>query len=234
MGTPNHDHPLALLDGYLAELQSGRNPDRAKLLAEHPELAAQLEQCLSGMEFIHRASASSGTPGVPPQLGDFRIVREVGRGGMGVEYEAEQISLKRGVALKVLRFGAAADAEAMQLEAPGIVSFLKLPEDKEAWKVLPAQTDVFAWQQVLEWFKPGWWRNGAPPRVVRPMRDLNGDGVEDVIWSAPQSAQLQVDGYRPGPSIPNPPVLLSASGKDGQPLWFRPQDSKGAACRLGN
>ncbi|TXT23002.1 MAG: serine/threonine protein kinase [Planctomycetota bacterium] len=120
-----------------------------------------------------------------------------------------------------------------RLEAPGIVSFLKLPEDKEQWKVLPAQTNVFAWQQVWEWFKPGWWRNGTPPQVVRPMRDLNGDGVEDVIWSAPQSAQLQTDGYRPGPAIPNPPVLLAASGKDGQPLWwFRPQDAAGNASRL--
>lgn len=105
---------VSLLDQYLAELQSGRQPDRAKLLAEHPELAEQLEQCLSGIEFIHRASAPAAKPGMPTQLGDFRIVREVGRGGMGVVYEAEQISLKRRVALKVLRFGAASDTEAMQ------------------------------------------------------------------------------------------------------------------------
>ncbi len=105
---------VSLLDEYLAELQAGRQPDRVKLLAEHPELAAQLEQCLSGIEFIHRASAPAAKSGMPTHLGDFRIVREVGRGGMGVVYEAEQISLKRRVALKVLRFGAAADIEAMQ------------------------------------------------------------------------------------------------------------------------
>ena len=105
---------VELLDGYLAELQSGRRPDRAKLLAEHPDLAAQLEQCLSGIEFIHQASVVRPTSEPLGQLGDFRIVREVGRGGMGVVYEAEQVTLKRRVALKVLRYGAAAGSEAMQ------------------------------------------------------------------------------------------------------------------------
>ena len=105
---------VELLAGYLAELQSGRRPDRAKLLAQHPDLAAQLEQCLSGIEFIHQASVVRPTSEPLGQLGDFRIVREVGRGGMGVVYEAEQVTLKRRVALKVLRYGAAADSEAMQ------------------------------------------------------------------------------------------------------------------------
>jgi tRNA A-37 threonylcarbamoyl transferase component Bud32/outer membrane protein assembly factor BamB len=101
-----------ILDQYLADLQAGRAPNASALLAAHPELADQLRQCLSGIDFVHRVSHASGE--TPAQLGDFRIVREVGRGGMGVVYEAEQVSLHRRVALKVLRFAGVADAEAMQ------------------------------------------------------------------------------------------------------------------------
>src|SRR5262245_38499253 len=101
-----------VLDRYMADLQEGKAPDRGRLLGEHPELAAQLEACLAGIDFIHRAAQPAAE--TPHLLGDFRIVREVGRGGMGVVYEAEQLSLRRKVALKVLRYGGPSDSEALQ------------------------------------------------------------------------------------------------------------------------
>lgn len=102
---------VEVLDQYLADLKAGQTPDRAKLLAAHPDLAEELGRYLDGMDFLH-ASGDATKPG--KRLGDFHILREVGHGGMGAVYEAEQISLHRRVALKVLRFGRVSDPEALE------------------------------------------------------------------------------------------------------------------------
>ena len=115
-----HDDPLVVqaLETYLAELASRRTPDRAAFLARHAAIAGPLADCLAGLEMLHRASARPTAPALHPpeagQLGDFLLIREVGRGGMGVVYEAEQVSLDRRVALKVLPFAAALDGKQLQ------------------------------------------------------------------------------------------------------------------------
>ena len=68
-----------------------------------------------------RADADAAIePAIDTRLGDFRIVRMIGRGGMGIVFEAEQVSLRRRVALKVLPFAAALDPQQLrrfQIEA---------------------------------------------------------------------------------------------------------------------
>jgi serine/threonine protein kinase/WD40 repeat protein len=105
------------LEEYLAALEAGARPERDALLARHPDIALALADCLDGLELMqalaHPALPAPGpaapdTPALAP-LGDYRLLREVGRGGMGVVYEADQLSLGRRVALKVLPFAAALD-----------------------------------------------------------------------------------------------------------------------------
>ena len=105
-----------LSDEFLEALERGERPDAAAYAARFPEHAETLRQVLSSLEALqlHGDGEESAAETLSGCLGDFRIVREVGRGGMGIVYEAEQISLGRRVALKVLPFAAALDAKQLQ------------------------------------------------------------------------------------------------------------------------
>jgi tetratricopeptide (TPR) repeat protein len=122
---PAADSMTRALEDYLAAAEAGTAPPRDKFLARYPQLAEDLDACLAALHFIGRAaegprSVVAEVAGQEPpeqavgQLGDFRIIREVGRGGMGVVYEAEQVSLGRRVALKVLPFAATMDPRQLQ------------------------------------------------------------------------------------------------------------------------
>ncbi len=88
-------------------------PDRDGFLAQYPGQAEALAPYLPWVEMLYqtgpRDALPAANPPMPTRLGDFRILREIGRGGMGVVYEAEQISLERRVALKVLPFASILD-----------------------------------------------------------------------------------------------------------------------------
>ena len=112
---------------YLAAAEAGAIVDRAAFLSRHAAVAPALEQWLGGLDFVSAAThptptfdrhafldpASAGLI----QLGDFKLVRELGWGGMGIVYEAVQISLGRGVAVKVLPFSSALDPQRRQRNA---------------------------------------------------------------------------------------------------------------------
>src|SRR5437870_8486843 len=122
---PSLDDPRVLeaVRAYQAALESGQKPDRREFQARFPDIADALAGCLDALEFVHAAAPSLAADAAPPDpaelqpelpLGDFRLIREIGRGGMGVVYEAVQQSLGRRVALKVLPFAATLDAKQLQ------------------------------------------------------------------------------------------------------------------------
>ena len=133
----------AAMAEYMAALDSGRRVNRRELLARYADVGPELSACLQGLAFVHGAAgqltdggqlppAGVATPTEPATeptltaadaspdplaaipLGDYRLVREIGRGGMGVVYEAVQLSLGRHVAVKVLPMAAALDPRRLQ------------------------------------------------------------------------------------------------------------------------
>ena len=108
---PDRD-PLEVLAAEFTErLRRGDRPSLEEYAAQHPELAEEIRELFPTIAVTERlkvkqARSSDGRATLGParleRLGDFRIIREIGRGGMGVVFEAEQESLGRRVALKVL------------------------------------------------------------------------------------------------------------------------------------
>jgi WD40 repeat protein len=116
-----------LAEEFLARYRRSERPSVQEYADQYPEHAAQIRDLFPALVALERvapagdsefvrpgtASAALASAGLPEQLGDFRIVREIGRGGMGVVYEAEQQALGRRVALKVLNRNGSQDAKVL-------------------------------------------------------------------------------------------------------------------------
>src|SRR5437879_4550545 len=113
----------AVIFACVQALEGGQSAE--EVVARHPHFAGELRAFFAGRGCVERLALPVRTalqspyppdsgPSVPAQLGEFRIVREIGRGGMGMVYEAEQLSLNRRVALKVLPFAATLDPRQLQ------------------------------------------------------------------------------------------------------------------------
>ncbi|HET6882573.1 MAG TPA: protein kinase, partial [Pirellulales bacterium] len=181
-----------LAEEFTARLRRGERPSIKEYAARHPEIAELIRdtfQALAMMEDLAPASGDSlgeaGLSGKPAlgaapldHLGDYRIIREVGRGGMGIVYEAEQVSLGRHVAVKVLpkellenpkhrsRFQREAKAAA-KLHHTNIVPVFGVGEESGTGYYVMQFIQGLALDEVLDEL-----------RRMNPLRDSSGATVE--------------------------------------------------------
>jgi hypothetical protein len=182
--------------GQLAEeiqscLRAAERPDVealiAALIARHPDLADEIPHLVAALATLHdlgqasrdgSAIADTPRPGAPGlgQLGEFRILGEIGRGGMGVVYEAQQISLGRRVALKVLPFAAVLDPRHLQrfkneaqaaaaLEHPNIVNIYSVGCERGVHYYAMQFIDGQTLAQVIDGLRSGASDQGSGFRV---------------------------------------------------------------------
>ena len=108
-------------DQFTADIEQGRGPRIEDYARRYPEIGDIIRQVFPALAILDKSSPGANVDQLAASidhpasstglLGDFRILGEIGRGGMGVVYEAEQLSIGRRVALKVLPFAAMLDKQ---------------------------------------------------------------------------------------------------------------------------
>lgn len=241
-----------IVDELLTKLARGEHVDVEQYAQQHPAAADVLRHAIPALQAVARSSsggdrsmattlktsaeAASDEFASGRTLGDFRLVGELGRGGMGVVYEADEISLGRKVALKILPFAGIVDDRALQrfrnevraaaaLDHPNIVSVLSAGEQRGvhyyAMQLVRGQTLAEVIHELSKM------RSGAVAlsgdsisRIVSlPSKAIATSGTEPTGDLAQPAASLATEDTRPVDQHRQQTLVASTNGFD--PQFFR-------------
>ncbi len=223
MSTSSGPADYALFDELAEEFaeryRRGERPPLQEYVDRCPALGDEIRELFPALVRVEQAeevlegepepAASSSIPALR-QVGDYRVIREVGRGGMGVVYEAEQVSLGRRVALKIL---------------PGVVA-----TDRKALERFRREARAAArlhHTNIVPVFEVG--QDGEV--VFYAMQFIQGQGLEVVIDELAQQrrgsghespAPVAAEARQPGPDRPgiteSGPIGKSSNGQASRPV----------------
>ena len=218
---------LELAEEFLDRYRRGDRPSLKEYVDRHPSLAGEIHEVFPAMAMMENiaiqedslvgdpTSAGQGesdtSASAPRQMGDYRIIREIGHGGMGVVYEAEQVSLGRHVALKVLppamirdpkqkrRFEREAKA-AGRLHHTNIVPVFGVGEHEETSYYVMQFIRGMGLEKVLE--EMNRLRAGAGPGVSPDRREASSARPSRGMTARNLAESLLTGRYQPGMAAP--------------------------------
>ncbi len=193
-----------VIDEILSKIANGESVDVAEYAQANPEFVDILKHALPAARSLaassdRRDGVSAPTDDSQSQsmdrvLGDFRIIRELGHGGMGIVYEAEQLSLRRRVALKILPMAGALQKRSLQrfhnevraaamLAHPHIVSVYSVGEDRGihhySMQLIRGQSLAEVIQELA--------------KLESEERALNGDSISQIVSVGNRSTSSDVE-----------------------------------------
>ncbi|MFK7820551.1 MAG: protein kinase, partial [Planctomycetaceae bacterium] len=240
MTSESDDIVLSLANEFVERYRRGERPDVSEYANQHPELAAEIRDVFPMMLLMEDNAPEEPKPVDTSldvdRLGDFLIHREIGRGGMGVVYEAVQESLGRDVALKVCPLSSKLDSRhqerfrresraAAMLHHTNIVPVFAVGEENGmlfyAMQYIRGATVEEVIVELRHMYKTNPTANSRLTGVSRPTHSAQHNAVSEVALSLvgevdpslPASSGFKADSAISEISLPGQSVTDSQSGR---------------------